>query len=157
MTLLEGRDRCEFKLRAPLKFWTGRADCVSQDGGGRGYKAAKEELQPRMMGDAKHSTDFFLEEFNMSPEHSQVRSGCRIRIMSGLVTRGPPSYPRRCPHAAQHPDQVHLVRPRLRLQHVLPLHRQPAHVQPRDRGRHELPRARHVCKWRRGGETQTTK
>ena len=38
MTLLEGRDACEFKLQAPLKFWTGRSDCVSQDADGHGYK-----------------------------------------------------------------------------------------------------------------------
>ena len=38
MTLLEGRDACEFKLHAPLKFWTGRSDCVSLDADGHGYK-----------------------------------------------------------------------------------------------------------------------
>ena len=52
VTLLEGRDACEFKLRAPLRFWSGRADCVSEDKDGRGYKAAKEENQPRLLGDA---------------------------------------------------------------------------------------------------------
>ena len=52
VTLLEGREACEFKLRAPLKFWSGRADCVSEDKDGRGYKAAKEENQPRLLGDA---------------------------------------------------------------------------------------------------------
>ena len=52
MTLLEGRDACEFKLKAPLRFWSGRADCVSEDKDGRGYKAAKEENQPRLLGDA---------------------------------------------------------------------------------------------------------
>ena len=53
VTLLEGRDACEFKLRSPLKFWSGRSDCVSEDKDGRGFKASKEEKQPRMMGDAK--------------------------------------------------------------------------------------------------------
>ena len=52
VTLLEGRDACEFKLKAPLKFWSGRSDCVSEDEDGRGYKAAKEENQPRLLGDA---------------------------------------------------------------------------------------------------------
>ena len=73
VTLLEGRAACEIKLRAPLRFWSGRADCVSEDEGGRGFKAAKEEVQPRLLGDARHATDFFLEHFNMDPEHSQVR------------------------------------------------------------------------------------
>ena len=72
VTLLEGRAACEIKLRAPLRFWSGRADCVSEDEGGRGFKAAKEEVQPRLLGDARHATDFFLEHFNMDPEHSQV-------------------------------------------------------------------------------------
>ena len=53
VTLLEGREACEFKLRSPLKFWSGRSDCVSEDKDGRGFKASKEEVQPRMMGDAK--------------------------------------------------------------------------------------------------------
>ena len=53
VTLLESREACEFKLRAPLKFWSGRSDCVSEDKDGNGFKAIKEELQPRMMGDAK--------------------------------------------------------------------------------------------------------
>jgi len=72
ITLLDGRDACEFKLYAPLKFWSGRADCVSEDQDGRGYKASKEEVQPRLMGDARHATDFFLDQFGMSAEHSQA-------------------------------------------------------------------------------------
>ena len=53
MTLLEGREACEIKLRSPLKFWSGRSDCISSDEEGRGYKASKEEVHPRMMGDAR--------------------------------------------------------------------------------------------------------
>ena len=58
VTLLEGREACEVKLRAPLRFWSGRADCEAADEGGRGYKASKEEVQPRMMGDARWGTLF---------------------------------------------------------------------------------------------------
>ena len=71
VTLLEGREACEIKLRAPLKFWSGRADCVPEDGGS-GYKASKAEVQPLLLGDANHATDFFQEEFGMSAEHSQA-------------------------------------------------------------------------------------
>ena len=71
VTLLEGREACEFKLRAPLKFWSGRADCQPAEGG-PGYKASKEEVQPLLLGDANHATDFFLSQFNMSAEHSQA-------------------------------------------------------------------------------------
>ena len=53
VTLLEGRDACEIKLKSPLKFWSGRSDCISSDKDGRGYKASKDEVHPRMMGDAK--------------------------------------------------------------------------------------------------------
>ena len=60
--MLDGRDACEFKLYAPLKFWSGRADCVSEDQDGRGYKASKEEVQPRLMGDARQEL-FFTETF----------------------------------------------------------------------------------------------
>ena len=31
ITLLEGRDKCEFKITKPLKFMTGRADCIPED------------------------------------------------------------------------------------------------------------------------------
>ena len=71
VSLLEGREACEIKLRAPLKFWSGRADCQPAEGG-PGYKASKEEVQPLLLGDANHATDFFLTEFNMSAEHSQA-------------------------------------------------------------------------------------
>ena len=59
---MDGRDACEFKLYAPLEFWSGRSDCVSEDQDGRGYKASKEEVQPRLMGDARQEF-FFIETF----------------------------------------------------------------------------------------------
>ena len=33
VTLLESREACEVKLRAPLKFWSGWADCQPAEGG----------------------------------------------------------------------------------------------------------------------------
>ena len=44
VTLLEGRDKCEFKLTKPLKFLTGRADCISDDPEGREYITSKAEV-----------------------------------------------------------------------------------------------------------------
>ena len=84
ITLLENREACEFKLRAPLKFWSGRADCVPEDGGS-GYKASKTEVQPRLLGDGKHATDFFLEEFGMSPEHSQALQAVHGAVHSSSI------------------------------------------------------------------------
>lgn len=72
VTLLESRDACEVKLTKPLKFKTGRSDCVSEDTGGKGYKASKAENEPRMFGDANHATDFFKSQFNMDAEHSSA-------------------------------------------------------------------------------------
>ena len=44
VTLLEGRDKCEFKLTKPLKFLTGRADCIPDDPEGREYITSKAEV-----------------------------------------------------------------------------------------------------------------
>jgi len=85
VTLLEGREACEFKLKAPLKFWSGRTDCVSEDKDGRGYKAAKQENQPRLLGDAVHATDYFLNDFDMSPEHSQALQAVHGAVHSADV------------------------------------------------------------------------
>ena len=71
-SLLEGRDACEFKIYSPLKFWSGRADCSSEDKDGRGFKASKDEISPRMFGDAVHITDFMLQHFGLGAEHSQA-------------------------------------------------------------------------------------
>jgi hypothetical protein len=72
VTLLESREACEVKLTAPLKFQTGRSDCVpdSNDPQGRKYAAAKAESHPRMFGDANDATDFFKNEFQMGAVHS---------------------------------------------------------------------------------------
>ena len=44
VTLIEGREKCEIKLTKPLKFLTGRKDCISDDPEGRGYVTTKEEV-----------------------------------------------------------------------------------------------------------------
>ena len=44
VTLLESREKCEIKLTKPLKFQTGRVDCVSDDPEGRGYFTTKKEV-----------------------------------------------------------------------------------------------------------------
>ena len=42
--LLESREKCEIKLTKPLKFQTGRVDCVSDDPKGRAYVTTKKEV-----------------------------------------------------------------------------------------------------------------
>jgi hypothetical protein len=69
VTLLESRDKCEIKLTKPLKFLTGRSDCVSEDPEGRGYVAPKTEEHPNMFGDAKEIIDFGKTMFGMDAEH----------------------------------------------------------------------------------------
>ena len=44
VTLLEGREACEIKLTKPLKFYSGRADCIPDPTGQHGYQASKEEV-----------------------------------------------------------------------------------------------------------------
>ena len=44
VTLLEGREACEIKLTKPLKFYSGRADCIPDPAGQHDYQASKEEV-----------------------------------------------------------------------------------------------------------------
>ena len=44
VTLLEGREACEIKLTKPLKFYSGRADCIPDPAGQHSYQASKEEV-----------------------------------------------------------------------------------------------------------------
>ena len=44
VTLIEGREKCEIKLTKPLKFKTGRKDCISDDPEGRAYVTTKKEV-----------------------------------------------------------------------------------------------------------------
>ena len=69
VTLLESRTKCEIKLTKPLKFLTGRKDCISNDPEGRGYIAPMEENQNLMFGDAKHVIDFGKTDFGMDALH----------------------------------------------------------------------------------------
>ena len=45
VTLLESREKCEIKLTKPLKFLTGRKDCISNDPKGRPYVIRKREVR----------------------------------------------------------------------------------------------------------------
>ena len=44
VTLIESREKCEIKLTKPLKFTTGRKDCISDDPEGRAYVTTKKEV-----------------------------------------------------------------------------------------------------------------
>ena len=50
VTLLESREACEIKLTKPLKFLTGRVDCVSDDPEGRAYVTTKPEVRMKHSG-----------------------------------------------------------------------------------------------------------
>jgi len=69
VTLLESREKCEIKLTKPLKFLTGRKDCISEDPEGRKYVTTKPEVQNIMFGDARHLIDFGRTSFNMEALH----------------------------------------------------------------------------------------
>jgi len=69
VTLLESREACEIKLTKPLKFQTGRSDCISEDPEGRLYISPKHEQHTLLLGDAKHAIDFGKNVFGMDAEH----------------------------------------------------------------------------------------
>merc|ERR1712008_595979 len=75
VTLLESRDACEIKLTKPLKFQTGRKDCVSDDPEGRGYVTTQPEVQPSMFGDADHVVDYGKEQFGIDALHWTALQG----------------------------------------------------------------------------------
>jgi len=78
VTLLESRDKCEIKITKPLKFLTGRADCVTDES--PSYVTYKAETQPMLFGDAKHVVDFGETEFGMDAEHWTA-----LQAIHGLV------------------------------------------------------------------------
>merc|ERR1719491_1693633 len=69
VTLLESREACEIKITKPLKFLSGRSDCMSDDPEGRGYVTHKPEAQPRLFGDARHILDYGKDFSKMDAEH----------------------------------------------------------------------------------------
>merc|ERR1711892_50472 len=75
VTLLESREACEIKLTKPLKFQTGRKDCVSDDPEGRGYVTTQPEVQPSMFGDADHVVDYGKEQFGIDALHWTALQG----------------------------------------------------------------------------------
>jgi len=69
VTLLESRDACEFKLTKPLKFLTGRKDCISDDPEGRAFVTTKHENHPKLFGDGNHIIDYGRNMFKVDAEH----------------------------------------------------------------------------------------
>ena len=63
--LLEGREKCEFKLNSPMKFQYGRSDCLPTNDL-RPFEASKEEVHPRPNGDGKDVLDFMKTQFNLN-------------------------------------------------------------------------------------------
>ena len=58
---MEGRDKCEIKLTKPLKFMTGRKDCISDDPEGRGYVTYKAEVTCHIISNKSEASIFFTE------------------------------------------------------------------------------------------------
>ena len=67
MTLLESREACEIKLTKPMKFYTGRVDCVSDDPDGRPYVTTKHEKHSKLFAEANSIVDLGKSEFNLNP------------------------------------------------------------------------------------------
>ena len=45
--MLESREACEMKLTKPMKFYTGRVDCISDDPQGRPYVTTHHEVKSK--------------------------------------------------------------------------------------------------------------
>ena len=72
ITLLEGRDKCDFKLTKAIKFQYGRADCVTT--ANFPFIATKEEEHPSKF-DAIQVLDLMKRDFDMSARHFIALSG----------------------------------------------------------------------------------
>ena len=65
--ILEGRDKCHFKLDKPYKFRFGRRDCLPSDPD-LPYKTLKTEVHPLVFGNGDETVDFMRSQFKMPPE-----------------------------------------------------------------------------------------
>lgn len=72
--LLEGREKCDIKLTKPIKFRTGRSDCVPTDPE-RPYSTNKEEDHPLFSGNTPEILDFLHKSFGFSDRDSVALMG----------------------------------------------------------------------------------
>ena len=70
ITLLEGRDKCDIKLTKPIKFFTGRADCIPDPSLEYPFMAPKEEAQPSPFGNGDEVLAYMKENFAMTARHT---------------------------------------------------------------------------------------
>jgi len=70
ITLLEGRDKCDIKLTRPIKFYTGRVDCIPDPSAELPYIAVKEEVQPSPFGSGDEVLAYMKENFGMTARHT---------------------------------------------------------------------------------------
>ena len=71
-TLLEGREKCDFKLTKPIKFQYGRKDCVTSNA--LPFVTSKPEKHPSKF-DAIQIFQLMKEDFGMSARHFIALSG----------------------------------------------------------------------------------
>merc|ERR1719422_2914845 len=84
VTLLESREKCEVKLTAPLKFQTGRKDCISDDPD-RGYVTYKDEEQPKLMSSGHELIDYGRNFFDMDSLHFAALMGIHGAVHKAAI------------------------------------------------------------------------
>ena len=72
--MLEGRDKCDIKLTSPVKFKTGRSDCIPFNET-KPYATEKEENHPLLSGTSGQILDFLKQDFNMSARDTTALMG----------------------------------------------------------------------------------
>jgi len=84
VTLLESREKCEIKLTSPLKFQTGRSDCIADDPE-RGYVTYKDEEQPKLMSSGHELIDYGRNFFSMDAEHFAALMGIHGAVHKAAI------------------------------------------------------------------------
>ena len=70
ITLLEGRHKCDIKLTSPVKFMTGRVDCIPDPEAGFPFIASRPEAQPSPFGNGDEVLAYMKTNFDMSARHT---------------------------------------------------------------------------------------
>ena len=95
-----GKDTCLVQVPRPIRFQTGRKDCVSEDSE-EPFKAVKNEVQPSAVGNGQMTLDFFQKEFGFNGRetvailgsHTLGKNHVQISLFRyGWTTRGAESF-----------------------------------------------------------------
>ena len=73
--LQAGKKDCKIKWSRPIKFQTGRKDCVSKSGANRSYFAAKHETHPNVHDNGPGTVNFYKNSFGFTARQAIAITG----------------------------------------------------------------------------------